>query len=390
MKAVTWYGRHDLRVNTVKDPEIQDPQDVIIRVTSTAICGSDLHLYNGIMSGMQEGDIIGHEPMGIVEEIGNDVKNLTVGDRVVVPFTISCGECFFCNNKLYSLCHESNPNKERAQKMLGHSTAAMFGYSHLTGGIPGGQAEYLRVPYADIGPVIVPPDFADEQVLFLSDIFPTGWMAAENCDIQPKDTIAVWGCGPVGLLAIKSAQLQRAQRVIAIDDVPERLKMAEKYCGVETIDFSKYDVYEVLQDMTKGYGPDKCIDAVGAEAHAADTLTDTKDNLRQVARIPNNRPYVLNEMIKSCRKGGTLSIPGVYTDNIKTFAMGSAMNKALTFKTGQTHVQKYLPQLLHLITENKVDLSYLVTHTFSLSEAPYAYKMFNEKKEGCVKVVLKP
>lgn len=390
MKAVTWHGRHDIRVDNVEDPKIQDPKDAIIKITSTAICGSDLHLYNGVMSGMKAGDIIGHEPMGIVEEVGSEVKNLKKGDRVVVPFTISCGNCFFCHQDLYSLCDESNPKKENAIKMMGHSMAAFFGYSHIMGGIPGGQAEYLRVPFANVGPIVVPDHLDDDKLLFLSDIFPTGWMAAENCDIQPTDVVAVWGCGPVGLFAIKSAQLQGAKRVIAIDDVPERLKMAEEKCGVETIDFAEQDVYQVLQDMTFGYGPDKCIDAVGAEAHSAQFFVDAKDSMRQAVRMPNNRPYVLNEMIKSCRKGGTLSIPGAYTDNIKDFAMGPAMNKALTFKTGQTHVQKFLPDLLDLVKEDKIDLSFLITHKVSLAEAPAAYEMFNEKIDNCVKVVLVP
>ena len=390
MKAVTWHGRHDMRVDNVDDPILQKPDDIIIKVTSTAICGSDLHLYNGVMAGMQEGDIIGHEPMGVVEEVGSEIKHLKKGDRVVVPFTISCGACYFCSHDLYSLCDDSNPKKEKAQKELGHSPAALFGYSHLTGGIPGGQAEYLRVPYANVGPVKVPSSLPDEKVLFLSDIFPTGWMAAENCKITDNDVVAIWGCGPVGLFAMKSAWLQGAKRVIAIDDVPERLEMARKHCDVETIDFSKDNVYESLLDMTSGYGPDKCIDAVGAEAHTSQVLVDLKDDARQAAKIPHNRPYVLNEMIKSCRKGGTISIPGVYTDSVPNFAMGPAMNKALTFKMGQTHVQKYLNNLLELVEDGQIDPSFLITHTVPLQEAPAAYKMFNDKKDDCVKVVLKP
>lgn len=390
MRAVTWHGRHDMRVDTVADPKIQDPRDIIIKVTSTAICGSDLHLYNGIMAGMEAGDIIGHEPMGIVEEVGAAVTKFKRGDRVVVPFTISCGSCFFCNQLMFSLCDDSNPEKEKAREVLGHSPAALFGYSHLTGGIPGGQAEYLRVPFADVGPIKVPEGLADDKVLFLSDIFPTGWMAADNCNIEKNDTVAVWGCGPVGLFAMKSAWLQGAKRVIAIDDVPERLEMAKLHCQAELIDFSKTDVYEGLQNMTHGFGPDKCIDAVGAEAHSTSALVNFKDTAREVAKVPANHPYVLNEMIMSCRKGGTLSIPGVYTAHVPDLAMGPAMNKGLTFKMGQTHVQKYLPKLMEMVEQEVIDLSFMITHTVPLSEAPAAYQMFNEKKDDCVKVVLKP
>ncbi len=390
MRAITWHGRHDLRVENVADPKILAPTDAIVKITATAVCGSDLHLYNGVMSGMKAGDVIGHEPMGVVEEVGHQVKNLKPGDRVVVPFTISCGACFFCSNQMFSLCDESNPKKENGIKMLGHSTAAMFGYSHLMGGIPGGQAEYLRVPYADVGPVKIHETLPDEKVLFLSDIFPTGWMAAENCDIQSTDTVAVWGCGPVGQFAIQSAQIQGAKRVIAIDDVPERLKMARDYGGAEVIDASKNNVYQTLMSLTKGFGPDKCIDAVGAEAHSGNPVIDFKEGAMQALRIPNNRSFVLNEAIMSCRKGGVISIPGAYTDVIKNFAMGPAMNKALTFKMGQTHVQKYLPQLLDLIVEKKIDPSFVITHTVNLSEAPAAYEMFNNKTHGCIKVVLKP
>ena len=391
MRAVRWHGRHDMRVDNVDDPKIQDPTDAIIKITSTAICGSDLHLYNGVMAGMKEGDIVGHEPMGIVEEVGSQVKNLKKGDRVVVPFTISCGSCFFCDEQMYSLCDESNPKADKAREQLGHSTAALFGYSHLTGGIPGGQAEYLRVPYADVGPVKIPDHLEDEKVLFLSDIFPTGWMAAENCDIQKDDTVAVWGCGPVGQFAIQSARLMGAKRIIAIDSVPERLQMAQNIGQAEIIDQNKNsNVYDVLMQMTNGRGPDKCIDAVGAEAHSMNVLKDTYDSARQKIHLPNNRPYVLNEMIKSCRKGGTLSIPGVYTDTVPNLAMGPAMNKALQFRMGQTHVQKYLPKLLKYIEEGTIDPSFVITHTVNLEEAPAAYEMFNEKKHDCIKVVLKP
>lgn len=390
MRAITWHGRHDIRVDNVPDPKILEPTDAIIKITATAICGSDLHLYNGVMAGMQEGDIIGHEPMGIVEEVGSAVKRLKKGDRVVVPFTISCGACFFCSNQMYSLCDVSNPEKEKGRKMMGHPTAALFGYSHLTGGIPGGQAEYLRVPYADVGPIKIPEMLSDDKVLFLSDIFPTGWMAAENCNITDSDTVAVWGCGPVGQFTIQSAKLQGAKRVIAIDDVPERLKLAKSRGGAEVIDSSKEDVYEKLMSMTNGMGPDKCIDAVGAEAHSGQPLTDFKEAALQVIHLPNNRAFVLNEAIKCCRKGGVISIPGVYTGTLNGLAMGAAMNKGLTFKMGQTHVQKYLPQLLELVVDKKIDPSFVITHTVNLSEAPDAYEMFNNKTHGCIKVVLKP
>lgn len=390
MKAITWHGRHDMRFDTVEDPKIEQDTDIIIKVTSTAICGSDLHLYNGVMAGMKEGDIIGHEPMGEVVEIGKAVKKFKKGDRVVVPFTISCGSCFFCDNLMYSLCDESNPKQDKAREELGHSTAALFGYSHLTGGIPGGQAEYLRVPYADVGPIKVPEHLPDEKVLFLSDIFPTGWMAAANCDINPEDTVAVWGCGPVGLFTIHSAWLQGAKRVIAFDDVPERLNMAKGIQATEVFNIQDIDVYDQLMQMTNGRGPDKCIDAVGAEAHSTNSLKNLKDTALQNIHMPTNRPYVLNEIIKSCRKGGIVSIPGVYTDDVNKFAMGPAMNKALTFRMGQTHVQKYLDKLLGLIEEDKIDPSFLITHTVPLVEAPDAYKMFNEKSDQCIKVVLKP
>lgn len=390
MKAVVWHGRHDMRVDNVDDPIIQEKDDVIVRITSTAICGSDLHLYNGVMAGMKEGDIIGHEPMGIVEEVGPAVTKLKKGDRVVVPFTIACGSCYFCNHQLYSLCDETNPTPEKARETLGHSTAALFGYSHLTGGIPGGQAEYLRVPCANIGPIVIPEGLSDDKVLFLSDIFPTGWMAAEACNIQRDDTVAVWGCGPVGQFTIQSAWLMGAKRVVAIDDVPERLHMAKKHGRAEIIDCSTSNVYEVLMEMTHGRGPDKCIDAVGAEAHTVSPISNAKDTALQAIHLPTNRPYVLNEAIKCCRKGGTLSIPGVYTDSVNGLLMGAAMNKSLTFKTGQTHVQRYLPELLMLIEERKIDPSFVISHNLKLSEAPDAYKMFNEKTDGCIKVVLHP
>lgn len=390
MRAVTWHGRHDMRVDNVPDPILENSKDAIIRITSTAICGSDLHLYNGMMAGMKSGDVIGHEPMGIVEEVGSEVRNLKKGDRVVVPFTISCGSCYFCDKDLYSLCDDSNPNQKEAKAALGHHTAAMFGYSHLMGGIPGGQAEFLRVPFADVGPIKIPDYLKDEQVLFLSDIFPTGWMAAENCDIQPNDTVAVWGCGPVGQFAIQSAWLMGAKRVIAIDNYEGRLKMAREIGRAETIDFSKDKVYDTLMEMTGGLGPDKCIEAVGGEAHTSNAVIDGKDTTLQAMHMGVNRAYALNEAIQSCRKGGVVSVPGAYTGNIKDFAVGSFMNKGLTMKTGQTHVQHYLPRLLQLVEEKKIDPSAIITHTVNLSEAPAAYKHFNEEKDSYIKVVLKP
>lgn len=343
-----------------------------------------------MMSGMKAGDIIGHEPMGIVEEVGAEVKNLKKGDRVVVPFTISCGACYFCEKDMYSLCDDSNPNHKDAAKALGHSTAAMFGYSHLMGGVPGGQAEYLRVPFADVGPIKIPDFLKDEQVLFLSDIFPTGWMAADNCDIQPTDTVAVWGCGPVGQFAIQSAWLMGAKRVIAIDDYEGRLKMAREISKAETINFSKENVYDVLMEMTNGMGPDKCIEAVGGEAHTANPVIDGKDNTLQALHLGINRAYAMNEAIMSCRKGGVVSVPGAYSGNIKDFAAASFMNKALTMKTGQTHVQHYLPELLKLVEDKKIDPALIITHTVNLDEAPAAYKHFNEDKDKYIKIVLKP
>ena len=390
MKALTWHGRHDVRVDQVDDPQLEKPDDMIIKITSTAICGSDLHLYNGLMSGMKSGDIIGHEPMGIVEEVGPQVTRFKRGDRVVVPFTISCGHCHFCERDLYSLCDESNPNKEKAEEQLGHSPAGLFGYSHLLGGFAGGQAEYLRVPYANVGPIKIPSDLPDDKVLFLSDIFPTGYMAAENLDIKPTDTVAIWGCGPVGQFAIQSAWLLGAKRVIAIDSQPERLQMAKEFGKAEVINYEETDVYQALQQMTGGLGPEKCMDAVGAEAHTTSAIANMKDKTREALHVPENRPYVLNEAIKCCQKGGIVSIPGVYTDSANNLAIGPAMNKALTFRMGQTHVQKYLPRLLNLIEDKKIDPSFVITHHVPLVEAPAAYKMFDEKKDNCIKVVLRP
>ena len=389
MRALTYHGQGDVRVDTHPDPRIELPTDAIIRITSTAICGSDLHLYDGYIAMMKAGDIIGHEPMGIVEEVGSSVKNIRKGDRVVVSFTISCGHCWFCEHTLYSLCDNSNPKPENAEKQMGHSPAAVYGYSHLLGGIPGGQAEYLRVPYADLGTIRIESDLPDEKVLFLSDIFPTGYMAAENAQIEDGDTVAVWGCGPVGLFTMKSAWMMGAGRVIAIDQVPERLAMARDHCKVETLDFSKVNVLEQLKEMTGGRGPDRCIDAVGAESHASNMVSAAADSLKQTLHLQGDHPYVIQQAIMSCRKGGTLSIPGVYGSSAE-LPIGAAMNKGLTWKMGQTHVQRYMQPLLDKIEGGEIDPSFLITHTEPLENAPEMYRTFREKKDGCIKVVLKP
>jgi threonine dehydrogenase-like Zn-dependent dehydrogenase len=389
MKALCWHGNADVRFDTVPDPTIVDPTDIIVRITATAICGSDLHLYDGYMPTMKSGDVIGHEPMGEVVEVGSAVTKFRVGDRVVVPFTISCGHCFFCEHELYSLCDTSNPNAAMAAKIMGQSPAGLLGYSHLLGGFPGGQAEYLRVPFADVGPIKIESGLSDEQVLFLSDIFPTGYMAAENADIAPGDTVAVWGCGPVGQFAIQSAWMFGAGRVIAIDRVAERLAMAETKGRAETINFEKADVYDTLMEMTKGRGPDRCIDAVGSEAHAPG-LAGAYDKAKQTMRLETDRPHVLREAIRCCRKGGTLSIPGVYIGFVDKIPFGAVMNKALTLKSGQTHVPHYMPLLLKKIEAGEIDPSFVITHRVPLADGPKMYKTFRDKEDGCIKVVLKP
>ncbi len=389
MKALCWHGKNDVRVDSVPDPKIINDRDAIIRITATAICGSDLHLYNGIVPTLESGDILGHEFMGEVMEVGRGVKKLKVGDKVVVPFTIACGHCYFCKNKLFSLCDNSNPNMEMGRKLMGHATAGLFGYSHMCGGFSGGQAEFVRVPYADVGPIKVPDRIDDEKVLFLSDIFPTGYMAAENC-VKRGDTVAVWGCGPVAQFAIQSAWMLGAERVIAIDCVPERLALAKKYGGAETINFEENDVYEILMAMTGGRGPDCCIDAVGAEAHSGPTFDAMLDKAKQVAHLTANRPHVLREAIKCCRKGGIVSVPGVYLGNVDTIPFGAAMNKGLTFKMGQTHVQHYLKKLLTKILDGKINPAGIITHRMKLKDAPKGYKTFCDKKDGCIKVVMTP
>lgn len=394
MRAVTWHGKEDVRVDTHPDPTIQDPTDIIIKVTSTAICGSDLHLYGGFMPEMREGDIIGHEPMGEVVEVGSGITTFAKGDRVVVPFTIACGHCWFCEHELYSHCDTTNPDAEKTAKIMGQAPAGFFGYSHLMGGYPGGQAEYLRVPHADVGPIKVPDALSDEQALFLSDIFPTGYMAAENAGIEPGDTVAIWGCGPVGQFAIQSAWMLGAGRVIAIDMVPERLEMARAKGRAETIDTSKANVYDTLMEMTSGRGPDRGIDAVGSEAHAVGGIMEKAinavDTVKQKLKLEQDRPQVLREAIKCVRKGGTLSVPGAYVGMVDTFPMGTVMNKGLTITSGQTHVQRYLPKLLAMIEQGEIDPSFVITHTVGLEQAPEMYETFRDKKDGCIKVVLKP
>jgi threonine dehydrogenase-like Zn-dependent dehydrogenase len=391
MKALCWYGSGDVRVDSVPDPVIEDPKDAIVQITSTAICGSDLHLYDGYMPTMEKGDVLGHENMGRVVEVGSEVKNLKPGDRVVVPFNISCGECFFCRNELFSLCDRSNPNAEMAKKAMGHSPAGLFGYSHLMGGFSGGQAEYLRVPYADVGPLKLRNDgLPDEMLLFLSDIFPTGYMAAENCQITEGDTVAVWGCGPVGQFAIKSARMMGAGRVLAIDNVPERLELACSNDLCETINFDEQDVHECLMELTGGRGPDSCIDAVGCEAHAGGTLDGTLDVIKTSTFLATDRPHVLRQAIMACRKGGTVSIPGVYIGFGDNIPIGAAMNKGLTIKQGKTHTHKYMRPLLEKIERGDIDPSFVVTHEMPLDDAPEAYEMFKNKEDNCIKVILKP
>lgn len=388
MKALCWHGANDVRVDNVPEPTIINQRDAIVKITSTAICGSDLHLYNGYIPTMQSGDIMGHEFMGEVVELGSEVKNLKKGDRVVIPFTISCGSCFFCNRDLWSLCDNSNPNAGLAEKIYGHSPAGLFGYSHLTGGYAGGQAEYARVPFADVGPLKIPDGLSDEQVLFLTDIFPTGYMAAENCNIQPGDTVAVWGCGPVGQFAIRSAFMLGADRVIAIDRIPERLQMAAA-AKAEIINYEEMDAGEAVTEMTGGRGPDACIDAVGMEAHGTG-LDALYDKAKQAVRLESDRPTALRQVILACRKGGTVSIPGVYGGFVDKVPLGAAFNKGLTMKMGQTHVHRYLRPLLDRVQKGEIDPTFVITHRMKLDEAPHAYEIFKQKKDNCIKVVLKP
>jgi threonine dehydrogenase-like Zn-dependent dehydrogenase len=390
VKALTWHGKGDMRCESVPDPKIQQPRDAIVKVTACAICGSDLHIYDGIIPRMKHGDIVGHETMGEVVEVGAEARGkLKVGDRVVVPFTISCGDCFFCRRGYFSACERTNPDRKTAEILWGHSPAGLFGYSHLLGGFPGGQAEYMRVPYADIGPLKVPDGLSDEQVLFLSDIFPTGYMAAEFCNIQPDDTIAIWGCGPVGQMAMRSAFLLGASRVLAIDAVPERLALARQ-SGAETIDFMQEDVYDRIQELTHGRGADACIDAVGTEPETSASADSVLDRVKVATFMGTDRPHVLRQAIHCCRNFGTVSVVGVYGGFLDKVPMGSAINRGLTFRMAQTPVQRYLARLLELIQQGKFDPSFVITHRASLEQGPELYKTFRDKKDGCIKVVMKP
>jgi threonine dehydrogenase-like Zn-dependent dehydrogenase len=390
MKANCWMGKRDVVVQTVPDPQILNQQDAIVKITSSAICGSDLHLYNGFVPTMESGDILGHEFMGEVVETGPGVKTLKKGDRVVVPFPISCGACFSCTSGLFSCCENSNPNAWMAEKMWGHSIAGVFGYSHMMGGFAGGQAQYARVPYADVGPLKVPEHLSDEQVLFLSDIFPTGYMAAEMCDIKRGDVIAVWGCGPVGLFAIKSALMLGAERVIAIDRFPYRLQMAQEGAGAtDIVNYTETNVEEHLRELTGNRGPDACIDAIGLEAHGPG-LEYMYDRAKQALMLETDRPIALRQAIRVCRNGGIVSVVGVYGGFIDKFPMGSVMNRSLTIKTGQCHVQRYMKPLLQRIENGEIDPSFVITHTMTLDEAPQGYATFMNKQDNCVKIVLKP
>jgi len=389
MRANCWYGKHDVRVEQVPDPKILNRRDAIVKISATAICGSDLHLFNGFIPTMKKGDILGHEFMGEIVETGPDVKNRKVGDRVVVSFPISCGNCFFCKKGMFSLCENSNPNAWMAEKMFGHAPAGIYGYSHLTGGYAGGQAEYARVPFADVGTIKVPSGLSDEQVLFLSDIFPTGYMGAEMCNIQPGDTVAVWGCGPVGQFSIRSAFLLGAERVIAIDRFPERLNMA-KAGNAETINYEETSVYDSLMEKTGGRGPDACIDAVGLEAHGANAVIYAYDRVKQAMMAETDRPIALREAIMSCRNGGVVSVIGVYGGFIDKFPMGSFMNRGLTMRTGQCHVQRYWGELLQRIERGEIDPSFVITHRMQLGEAPQGFDTFLNKEDECIKVVLRP
>jgi len=390
MKALVWHGKNDVLVERVPDPEIVNPRDAIIKVTTTAICGSDLHLLDGFIPTMESGDVLGHEFMGEVVDVGTaDTHRLKVGDRVVVPFTIACGACFFCKRELWSACDNSNPNARMVEALYGYAGSGLFGYSHMMGGYAGGQAQYVRVPFADVGPLKIPNGIPDEKVLFLTDIFPTGFMAAENCDIKDGDTVAVWGCGPVGQFAIKSALLLGAGRIIAIDRFPERLRLAQQ-SGAEIVNYDEVDdVYDTLQEMTGGLGPDACIDAVGMEAHGS-TLDAWYDRAKQTIRVQFDRAHVLRQVIHCCRKGGAVSLPGVYGGFIDKVPFGAAFGKGLQLRMGQTHVQKYAPKLLQRIENGDIDPSFLITHRVTLDDAPEMYRTFRDKQDECIKVVMTP
>lgn len=387
MKAICWYGKKDVRVENVAEPKLLTKRDAIIKTTLTAICGSDLHLYHGVIPSMEQGDILGHEFMGEVLEVGTDVPNLKKGDRVVVPFCIACGHCFFCENGLTAQCDNSNPNASMAEKLYGSSGAGLFGYSHLFGGYAGGQAQYVRVPFADVGPIKVPDAVSDEQALFLSDIFPTGYMAAENCNIRPGDVIAVWGCGPVGQFAIRSAFLLGAERVIAIDNIQSRLDLAQKG-GAEPLNYDTGDVDQRLKQLTGGRGPDACIDAVGLEAHGS-SIDAIYDYAKMAVKLETDRTHALRQAIYACRKGGTVSIPGVYGGLVDKFPLGIAFNKGLTFRMGQTDVHRYLKPLLGRVEKGQIDPSFVITHRLPLDQGAEGYSTF-DGQDGCIKVVLEP
>jgi threonine dehydrogenase-like Zn-dependent dehydrogenase len=390
MKALCWEGVGDIRYETVPDPQIEDGRDAIVKVTSCAICGSDLHLYDGFMPGMKHGDIMGHEFMGEVVEVGQANRKLKTGDRVVVPFTIICGECDQCKRGNFSVCERTNRNKDLADKAFGHTTAGLFGYTHLTGGYPGGQAEYVRVPYADVGPIKIPDGLTDEQVLFLGDIFPTGWQAAVQCEIQPTDTVAIWGAGPVGQFCVRSAVLLGARQVIVIDRLADRLSMAKAGGAHALINFEEEDVFERLNDLTGGKGPEKCIDGVGLEAHATASVDSVYDRVKQSLMLATDRAHVLRQMIFACRPAGVLSIPGVYGGLLDKVPFGALMNKGLTVRTGQTHVNRWSDDLLRRIEGGQIDPSFVVTHNVPMSQGPHMYRTFREKLDGCVKAVLRP
>lgn len=391
MKAVCWMGTGKVEVQTVKDPEILNPKDAILRVTRTAICGSDLHLFDGYIPSMESGDILGHEFMGVVEEVGSEVKNLKRGDRVVVPFTIACGNCFFCKKQFWSLCDNTNPNARIAEKMYGYSGSALFGYSHIYGGYAGGQAQYVRVPFADVGPIRIENDLPDDKVLFLSDIYPTGYQAAEQADIEPGDTVAVWGCGPVGLFAIASAYMLGAANVIAIDRFPERLALARDYCGATVMDYAQDDVsvVEALRDLSHGIGPDRCIDAVGMEAHGTDVAA-AYDKVKQTLMLETDRPYVLRQAIQAVRKGGTLSIPGVYGGALDKMNFGAAFGKGVSMKMGQTNMHRYLHPLLKRVEEGQIDPSFLISHRIGIEQVPEMYRVWRDKEQQVTKIVIDP
>jgi threonine dehydrogenase-like Zn-dependent dehydrogenase len=391
MRATCWSGRNTVQVETVPDPQLLTDRDAIVKISSTAICGSDLHLYDGYVPSMTKGDILGHEFMGEIVEVGRDVTNLQVGDRVVVPFPIACGNCGMCAKGLFSVCENSNPNAGMAEKMWGHAPSGIFGYSALTGGYAGGQAEYARVPFADVGPIkIEDPGLTDDQVLFLSDIFPTGYMGAEACDLQPGDVVAVWGAGPVGLFAIASAKLLGAERVIAIDRFPYRLDKAREAGATDVVDYSQVNVPVVLKELTGGRGPDACIECVGMEGHTGHVAVHAYDRVKQATRLETDRAHAVREAIMSCRNGGTVSITGVYGGFMDKFPIGSLMNRGLTIKTGQTHVHRYLRPLLERIQRGEIDPSFVVSHHLPLEDAPKGYEIFKHKHDNCTKVVLKP